>query len=342
MIDRRNLRHLISRPRNPLLGVALFGQGKKRTSEKHIKHGIKVIEHGPTKLTIITNPTDEEVSYLKKNYSFHPLHIEDILSTIQRPKIDEEEHYIFMVVHIPEIHIRSGKIISKEVDFFLTDKEVIMVVDTQMPEVDDLLDKIEKSRRIRKEYFLTGPGYLLYKLVDTLIDSIFPLLERFENGIEVIDRNVFTKESQNVSEQISFLRRNIIFAKTLIKPELNSFQRIEESTHKLMVKNLLTYFGNITDHLKKIWDRLEDIQELTDNLSVTFEGYITFRTNETIKLLTIISVIMLPLNLLAGIYGMNLSFLPLAHHPFALAFISVVMSTIVITMILYFRFKRWI
>jgi len=340
MIDHKLFLKLFANPPNPLSRVQLFG--KPTPPPHHVKSDIKVIEHGPTKLTIITNPSEEEVSYLRSHYSFHPVHLEDITSAVQRPKIDEEEHYIFMVIHIPEIFVKSGKIISKEVDFFLTDHEVIVVLDSAMPAVDQLLDKLEKSRRIRKELFLQGPGYLLYQLIDTLVDSIFPVLERFEQGIEIIDQEVFSSQAHNVAEQISFLRRNIIFAKTLIKPELNSFARIEESKHKLMDKNLLTYFSNITDHLKKIWDRLEDIQELTDNLSTTFEGFISFRTNETIKILTIISVVMLPLNLLAGIYGMNLAFLPFAEHELALVIISAMMVSIVLIMLAYFKGRRWV
>ena len=342
MIDHKKFLQLFANSPNPLSRVQLFGKNDKELPAKHPKSEIKVIEHGPTKLTIIINPGEKEVLFLQSNYSFHPVHLEDITSTIQRPKIDEEENYIFMVIHIPDISRKTGKLISKEVDFFLTENEVVVVLDEMMPAVEELLDKFEKSRRVRKEYFLHGPGFLLYQLIDTLVDSVFPLLERFEHGIEIIDQEVFSKESRNVAEQISFLRRNIIFAKTLIKPELNSFQRIEESQHKLIEKNLLTYFSNITDHLKKIWDQLEDIQELTDNLSATFEGYISFRTNETIKVLTIISVVMLPLNLLAGIYGMNLAFLPFAQHEFALVFITLTMVVIVSGMLAFFRNKRWI
>ena len=317
--------------------------GKKSNgADQHPPAILKKIRHNDVNFIALINPDEKNIRYLKKTYGFHPLHIEDIISTVQRPKIDEEDNYIFFVFHFPQINPQTNKIKSIEVDFFLTPNDLITIVDPDFQPMEEIIDRIAKNKNERELYFEGGTGMLLYRILDNLVDSIFPLLDRFEKTLEDIDSEVFSANPKNVTEQLSLLRRNVIFFQSLIKPEMNSFVRIETSDHPFIDEKLKTYLENITDHLKKIWDRLEDVIELSNNLSQTFESYLTFRTNETIKILTMFSVILLPLNLLTGIYGMNLSFLPLAQHPDALIFISGSMIGIIFLMLAYFKYKGWI
>ena len=303
---------------------------------------IEKIRHGDNNLVILRNPTEEHIRDLKKVYDIHPLHLEDIVSTVQRPKIDEEEDYIFFVFHFPQFNSETNRINSIEVDFFLTQNDLLVVIDTQFQTIEEIIQNIAGKKKEKEKYFAGGPGMLLYRILDNLVDSVFPLIDLFERGIEKIDRDVFADDPRNVTVQLSYLRRNVIFFQSLVKPELNSFASIEKSTHLFVTEEIKTYFSNITDHLKKIWDRLEDVIELSNNLSQTFESYLTFKTNETIKILTMFSVILMPLTLLSGIYGMNLAFLPLAEHPQALTYISLSMISVVAVMIGFFKIKKWI
>ena len=303
---------------------------------------IEKIRHGDNNLVILRNPTEEHIRDLKKVYDIHPLHLEDIVSTVQRPKIDEEADYIFFVFHFPQFNSDTNRINSIEVDFFLTQNDLLVVIDTQFQTIEEIIQNIAGKKKEKEKYFAGGPGMLLYRILDNLVDSVFPLIDLFERGIEKIDRDVFADDPRNVTVQLSYLRRNVIFFQSLVKPELNSFASIEKSTHPFVTEEIKTYFSNITDHLKKIWDRLEDVIELSNNLSQTFESYLTFKTNETIKILTMFSVILMPLTLLSGIYGMNLAFLPLAEHPQALTYISLSMISVVAVMIGFFKIKKWI
>ncbi|KKS47304.1 hypothetical protein A3J20_04890 [Candidatus Gottesmanbacteria bacterium RIFCSPLOWO2_02_FULL_42_29] len=303
---------------------------------------IEKIKHGNNNLVILRNPTEENIRHLKKNYGIHPLHLEDIVSTVQRPKIDEEEDYIFFVFHFPQFNPETNRINSIEVDFFLTENDLLVIIDTQFQTIEEIIQNIAGKDSEKKKYFAGGPGMLFYRILDNLVDSIFPLIDLFERGIEKIDREVFADDPKNVAVQLSYLRRNVIFFQSLVKPELNSFASIEQSPHPLINEELKTYFSNITDHLKKIWDRLEDVIELSNNLSQTFESYLSFKTNETIKILTMFSVVLMPLTLLSGIYGMNLAFLPLAEHPQALTYITLSMISVIVIMIGFFKYKKWL
>ena len=316
---------------------------QKESIDKKIKLPKKqTISYQNTNLIIIRSPDSKNQHFLKDNYNFHPIHLDDISSPIQRPKIDLEDDYVFTVLHFPQYNPKTKKIESVEIDIFLTLTDVVIIFEKEYQPLEDIINVLATKKEYRKRYFENGAGVLFYHLIDESIDTIFPMIDKFEKGIEMIDQQVFSNNPKNVIEQLSFLRRNVIFFQTLIKPEMSSFAQVETAVHDLIDKEMKTYFSNITDHLEKIGDRLEDIHELSDNLSNTFESYMSFKTNETIKILTIFSVVLLPLTLLTGFYGMNLTSLPLANHPNALLFISFSMIAVVLIMIVYFRVKHWI
>lgn len=317
----------------------LPGVGEKpASSSRHMK----IIHHKDSRLVVIRNPTKTNVSYLRKKYSFHPTHLDDVISIIQRPKIDIEKDYIFFVMHFPNYNESSQKIESNEIDFFLTGKDIVVIINQTFPAVDTIISDISKKKRVRDDYFSKGTGFVLYHMIDALVDSIFPLVGQVERALEVIDTDVFTKKPRIVAKQISFLRRNVTYFQTIIRPQMNSFMHFGETRHPFVSEELQMYFENITDHLKKIWDRLEDVGELSDNLSRTFESYLSFKTNETIKVLTVFSATLLPLTFITGLYGMNLHFLPFADHPQALTLIGSLMFAIAFVMLAGFRWRGWI
>ncbi|KKS97663.1 MAG: Mg2 transporter protein CorA family protein, magnesium transporter [Candidatus Gottesmanbacteria bacterium GW2011_GWA2_43_14] len=344
MIEHHKLLKIFTNPTLPVTkGIEIISSmRKKQNGNGKTLPPIQKIRQGSSNLIILRNPNEENIRHLKRIYDIHPIHLEDIVSTVQRPKIDEEEDYIFFVFHFPQYNPETNRVNSLEVDFFLTKNDLLTVIDPNFQAIEEIIHNISVNKEEKEKYFNGGPGMLLYRILDNLVDSIFPLIDLFERGIEKIDREVFADDPKNVTIQLSFLRRNVIFFQSLIKPELNSFASIEESGHPLINEELKTYFSNITDHLKKIWDRLEDVIELSNNLSQTFESYLSFKTNETIKILTMFSVILMPLTLLSGIYGMNLDVLPFAGHPLALFYITLSMIGVVLIMIAYFKIKKWI
>lgn len=335
---------LTTSARNPISSLkriipAIRKNGSSAPKDNHRTQQIRYDSHH---LIIIRNPNKKDTYYLKRKYSFHHLHLEDILSPVQRPKIDSEDNYIFFVFHFPYFNNETLKIESKEIDFFLTKEDVIVIIEKEIPVVSKFIEDLTRKRKARSQFFEKGPGILIYHIFDKITDAIFPLIEEIEKGFEEIDQEIFTKETRRTAEKISFLRRNIIFFKSIIKPEINSFTEFEKTKHPFLTEEVKTHFSNISDHLKKIWDRLENLNELSDNLSSAFESYLTLKTNQVIKVLTIFSVVLLPLTLLSGIYGMNLSILPFANHPLAFFIIGLFMMSIVAIMLTAFRWKKWI
>jgi magnesium transporter len=290
----------------------------------------------------ITSPAQEEMDFLREKFPFHPLDLEDCLSKSQRPKIDEYEDYVFLVLHFPHIESGHKRIVTEEVDIFVGKDFLVSTHRSEISELDKFFNKCYQNKKLTAEYFKKGIPHLAYTVVDKLVDSCFPILNNVSEEIDLIDQKIFDISARKVVENLSVLRRNLIIFQTMIKPQIKIFADIEAGRIKILNGQLSAYWDNILDHLKRIKDRLEDFQEVTEGLTATNESLLSFRTNEVMKILTIFSVILLPLTLISGIYGMNLETLPFALHSHSFTIVASIMLLITGIMLVFFRLKKWL
>jgi magnesium transporter len=186
-----------------------------------------------------------------------------------------------------------------------------------------------------------GASHLLHDVVDRLVDYCFPILYKVDANIQEIEEDIFIEDVKGVVQEISWVRRDIIALQRIVKPQIAIVANLEHKDRPFIREELDVYFGDVLDHLYKAWDMLEDHRDVIEGLSDTANTLTTYRINEVMKILTIISVIMLPLTLLSGIYGMNIA-LPLANLPLSFLLILLLMAVIAGGMIFYFRKRRWI
>jgi magnesium transporter len=303
--------------------------------------GVETITHGKITWTNIERPTTEDIAVLRRNFEFHPLDLEDCLSHIERPKIDEYENYLFIVMHFP-IYDREQRITRpSEADFFIGPGYLVTVHDGVLTPLIQLFEDCRNYEATRAKHMGRGASRLLYSVIDVLVDYCFPILDKVGSNIEALENEIFTEDMRHIVQEISILRRDIIALRRIIKPQLAIVANLERKDRPFIREDLDVYFGDIVDHLNKAWDILEDHREVVEGLSETSDSVISYRINEVMKILTIISVIMLPLTLLSGIYGMNIA-LPLARDPYALGVILVLMIAISGGMISYFRRRKWL
>jgi magnesium transporter len=303
--------------------------------------GVETITYGKVTWTNIERPTTEDIAVLRRNFEFHPLDLEDCLSHIERPKIDEYENYLFIVMHFP-IYDREQRITrASEVDFFIGLGYLVTVHDGVLTPLIQLFEDCRNYEATRAKHMGRGASRLLYSVIDVLVDYCFPILDKVGSNIEALEDEIFTEDMRHIVQEISILRRDIIALRRIIKPQLAIVANLERKDRPFIREDLDVYFGDIVDHLNKAWDILEDHREVVEGLSETSDSVISYRINEVMKILTIISVIMLPLTLLSGIYGMNIA-LPLARDPYALGVILVLMIAISGGMISYFRRRKWL
>ncbi|MFH1283972.1 MAG: magnesium/cobalt transporter CorA [Candidatus Peregrinibacteria bacterium] len=291
----------------------------------------------------ITNPDTRATAYLKKTYKFHHLDLEDCLSKeSERSKIDEYENYLFIVLHIPVVQGRKKTVKSSEIYIFIG-QNFVVTIHRNDPIIEKLFETCKKKKKIRENYMDKGSGYFLYMIIDDLFESGFPTLDDLGKQLNELEVDVFESDySKDRLKDILMLKKDIINFRRIIMPQRAIIAQLEHKNKKFLPENLDVYFDDIVDKIEKIWNRLENLQELAVSLQDTNESILSHNTNNVIKILTIFSVIMLPLTFITGFYGMNIINLPLAEHPLAFPVITGILIGIVVTMISYFRYKRWI
>lgn len=302
---------------------------------------VRQIAQGPLTWVDIVHPTEAEIEWLRRRYNFHPLHLDDTLSKIQRPKIDDMDDYTFIVMHFP-VYSRLVRVTTpSEVDVFLGPNYVITVHAGNLKPLSRFFEQCQADPALREKVMGRSVGYLLYQIVDKLVDYCFPILNKIDLNIEKVDDDIFEDKVRHTVLEISIIRRDIIAFRRIIKPLLPVITSLERKHRPILNEDMEEYFGDITDHLNKIWDTLEDYKEVIEGLSDTITSLTNNRINDIIKVLTIISVILLPLTLISGIYGMNIP-LPAQESQFAFEIVLGSMVLVIASMLAFFRWRKWI
>ncbi len=188
-----------------------------------------------------------------------------------------------------------------------------------------------------------GSGYLLYEIVDTMYDYCFPILDKIGFKLDSIEDELFEGESDDLVRDISNIKQEIINYRKIVKPQRSTLRLLERSNQRYAPQDLEIYFDDIVDKSERIWDLLENYKEVAEALEATNESVITHKLNDIIRLLTILSTVLLPLTLIASVYGMNIDALPLSHHgAWSLVFPLALMVVIAGSLVLWFRHKRWL
>ncbi|MFC1928342.1 magnesium/cobalt transporter CorA [Chloroflexota bacterium] len=290
----------------------------------------------------VEQPTEREIEYLAENYPFHPLDLDDCLSRIQRPKIDEYEGYLFLVLHFPVFNVEARVTTSSQVSVFIGENYLITLHKGELKPLVKLFKECQIDEESRREHLSQGSGYLLYRITDRLVDYCLPILSKIGANIEQTEDNIFSSRGMpRAIEGISILRRDVISFRRIIWPMRAVIASLEPRIRRFTKMDLDVYFGDMVDHADKIWDGLDEYKEIIEGLNDTHDSLSTNRTNEVIRMLTIIATILLPLTVVASIYGMNIP-LPFQNSSYSLILVFFVWVGIVSGMLFFFRRQHWI
>jgi len=284
-------------------------------------------------------PEEKDFEFLLNTFHFHPLDLEDCRQSNQRPKIDVYDDYYFLILHFPNFDSQNRFIKPKEVKIFWGEDFIISIGKSHW--VIDKLFKEAKDQELKGEDFeVATSDALLYALLERLMTESVFIMRKMGLELELINRELFNAHPERIIERMSITRKNIIVLNTMFKPQLRVFNKFESGGIKGYADNMEDYWGNILDYYNKIWDMTEDYAELIEGLSVTFDSMQTNKTNEIMKILTLISSIILPLTFVTSLYGMNVA-LPLGHNSYAFWILMGIMGVSAILLVIYFRKKKW-
>ncbi len=292
----------------------------------------------------IVQPGSEQIAQLRDDYSFHPLHLEDVLSRLQRPKIDNNPEsggeYVFLVLHFPVFDKANRLSIVSELDIFAGSDYVITLHDGKLKPLLRMAN-LANDEKVQMQMMGGGSGYLLYRIIETLVSSCFPMLYRVDQKLDNIEVNIFGRNVQAMVQELSLVRRDIIAMRRILKPNIPVVRSLEMRERTFLRLDEEVYFGDLTDGLSKLWDMLEEQKEIIEGLNATLDSLTSHRINEEMKIFTLISVIVLPMTLIASIFGMNVV-IPFADSSFSLPISLFIMVVPAVAMYLYFRYKHWV
>lgn len=291
----------------------------------------------------IINAGRDEISYLRKNFNFDLGHLKSASASVsfQRPMIFQGPNYLFLVLHFPTF--KDDRIIAAEVDFFVGHGFLITLNNNNLNALSSFFNLGKKSPDSLLTYSLESSAILLYEILGHLIDSCYQLLD--ENSIDINETEdlIFAGKQKESVKRILNLRRNIVNVRKIMQNHKNILQKLMVMESSLVQKEAIKkYYTGLVDHSKRIWEMLDNQKEMVEVLNNTNESLLNDRMTSIMKTLTIFSVIVLPLNLLAGTFGMNAKYMPFVNHLYGFWIILSIMAFCSLIMLIIFSKKKWL
>jgi len=279
------------------------------------------------------------IEKIGKNFKLHPLVLEDIANTEQRPKMDDYTDYLYVVLRMLRYDKKETEIASEQLSLVLGSNWVISFQESEGDVFDPIRERLRGSKgRIRK----MGADYLIYALIDAVVDNYFAVLEKTGEKIADIEDTLIANPEPATLKDIHDLKRQIISLRKSVWPLREVVDRLERGESKLVNKATRLYLRDVYDHTIQVIDSIETFRDMLSGMLDIYLSSISNRMNEVMKVLTIIATIFIPLTLVAGVYGMNFAYMPELASPWGYPLVLLAMLAIGIVMLFYFRKKKWI
>jgi magnesium transporter len=301
----------------------------------------EIIEAAGIRWIHIESPRTADRDWLEEHFDFHPLDYEDVFSRNQRPKLDQYDDYVFIVLHFPLFDKDSARILTAELDLFMGPDFLITLPNIPLPPLSAMFERYREKEDLRQEVFSKGTGYLLYKIVDTGVDASFPMLRKTELKLERLEDAIFEGRSSEIVREISDTKQEIINFRKIVRPQRAVLRDLERTKQRYLQEELEIYFDDISDAAERIWDTLENYKEVIEGLESTNESVLSHQLNDSFRILTAASVVLLPLTLIASIFGMNVHF-PGEGEAYAFYLIIALMAIMLVALVILFRRRGWL
>ncbi len=286
----------------------------------------------------MSKPTDKESFVLTHDFKFHPLAIEDVISEKSRTKIDDYERYLFLVFHLVDFVGRQEGLKISELDLFLCRNSLVTVRYDDHRIFDYLHSRAERDERLMTR----GADFLFHAIVDTAVDNYNSTLDIIEYEVDQVEEDVLGQPDEETLKSIFTLRRDIVQLKRITMPQIEVVNQLSHQDYPLISDNLRRYFSDIHDHLARVNDMADMHREILNSSLEIYYSSVSTKTNDIIKVLTILTALFIPPTFLVGLWGMNFENMPELHFEHGY-FISLgLILLVVLGMIIFFRKKKWI
>jgi magnesium transporter len=286
----------------------------------------------------LESPTEEESQILSTVFNFHPLAIEDCIAESHLPKLDDFGEYLFLVLHGARRGDVSGTFKTIELNFFLGKRYLV----TYHQQLSRSINRT-KERCLKNSLAMSrGMDFLLYEILDGTVDNYFPILDDFDEVVNDLEHEAIHNPSKDTLNKIFSLKRDGMSLRRVTSPQREILNRLSRDPFAVINKRTAIYFRDVYDHLVRIADLAESYKDLTTGLLEAYLSVVSNRLNEIMKVLTVFTAVMMPLTVITGLYGMNFKYMPELNWPYGYHLTLGIMAVIVVVMLGFFRWKKWL
>ena len=306
--------------------------------ETHDAANLELNQNGGFLWVDLETPTPEESDVLNRLFGFHPLAIEDCWHEPQHPKIDDYGNYLFVVVHGVRYDAERDEFKTHELNVFLGASYLVTFHTFHSRSVDAVKDSVRRHPHLMAR----GMDFMLHQIIDRVIDNYFPKLEIIESKIDELETSLMTDVRPELLTRIFDLRRTVAHVKRVATGEREVLIQMSRGDFPFISERAQVYFKDIYDHLFRIVEGTDNHRETLNVMIQVYVSMVSNQLNHTMRVLTLIATIMLPLTVITGIYGMNFKFMPELDWKFGYPLVILVMAVVSVSMLAYFRFRKWL
>ena len=301
---------------------------------------LKIIKGPKVTWVDIQDPTQNDVDYLKENFNFHPLILGELIPPGHRPKVERYKNYLFMILYYPVYSNENQETRARELDVIVTKNVLITSHYRSILPLRNIFNGCNIKSSLRKKYMSWSAGFLLFSILSSIWKSYMVKMDRINSKVEMIENRMFKGEERKMVREISVVKMDIINFWRIIEPQVEILESLSKEGTLFFGEKFAPYFSDILGTAGRAWNSLKTFKETILALEDTNQSLLSTKTNEVIRVLTVFSVILLPLTLIASIWGMNVN-LPFSESAVGFGIILLIMLFSMFSLIFYFRKKRW-
>jgi len=302
---------------------------------------MNIVRHKKFTWVDIKNPIDEDLEWLGANFNLHPLVLKELLPPLDYPRVENFGDYLFIVLFYPFFDKETFQTIPFELDIIISKEYLITSRYKDIVPLKAIFDQCNIYEETREEYFKDGPSLLLFRLIQEVFKASFPKISHIKENVGAIEEAVFRGKYSETMKNISLVERDIIGFERIIEPQKLALMNLTKEVKIFFNKKTTPYFHTLENLYDQTQNMLKTQHKSLNALKSTNESLLANRTNEIIKLLTIFSVLVLPLTLVASIFGMNTNYLPFGNMTNDFSIVVLFMVILEIVMLLFFKIKKW-
>lgn len=285
----------------------------------------------------IEKPSPSDVEQLRRDFNFHDTVLNELIPNTIRTKVDDYGDYFYIVLHFPIFDKKTRSTKSQELDILVTKDHVITSHKEPIIALKSLFDKCNLYPKEKDNYLSGGAAKLLYFIIENILNNCLNHLDDMSEFIDKAEGAIFHGKEKSMIQEISIIKRNILDFRRALKPQKQLLESLYVTTGKFFGDEYLPFYNKLVGYHLRIWDILDNYKELTESLETTNATLFSSKMNETIRILTVFTALLLPASIIVGIFGTNV-IIPLQHHP--LGFWMVAGLAIIAPLIIYAYFKN--